>query len=86
MQITVNDIKTELLARIAACENVAYGGIGNEPVRARMRHRATTFRSVLSWITGQEQLAEDPNINALAEELLQGPGSFTGKGPYEEAK
>ena len=56
MSPTVKDIKAELAARITACNNIAYGGMANETIKLRMRHRSNTLQTVLSWITGQEQL------------------------------
>jgi len=56
MSVIVADIKLELLARIAACTNIAESGYGNDNLKKRMRARTVTLRSVLSWINGQEQL------------------------------
>ena len=61
--MTVKEIKLELFARVAACTNIAYGGMGDDALKTRMRARAATLQSVLSWITGQEQLQAEEEYN-----------------------
>jgi len=60
--MTVKEIKLELFARIAACKGIAYGGVAGPALKVRMRARAVTLESVLSWITGQEQLEKEDSL------------------------
>lgn len=57
--MTVADIKEELASRIGVCKSIANEGYCGPVIQRRMRTKIITLTSVLSWITGQEQLSED---------------------------
>ena len=57
--MTVKEIKLELAARIGVCKIIANEGYCGPVMQRKMRTKIITLTSVLSWITGQEQLSED---------------------------
>ena len=55
----VEEIKKELRSRISVCKIIANEGYSGGDLKKKMRTKIITLTSVLSWITGQEQLSED---------------------------
>lgn len=75
-------IISEILARIFSLDTSINSGYLNLRLLAKIHARRLELRNLLSWIEGQNQLIrEDERTNLLAEELLEGPGSFKGEGP-----